>query len=118
MTRAFLCSRRRRHKRAASVSGARRCVLFFQAKDDIRDSVASRGLGDMYKRQVGETANSSSSSLWRTIWPFKRSERIARMLESRPLYTSDAADDMQGLDLRGPRFISNTNLPLPTHTIV
>ena len=26
-------------------------VIFFQAEDGIRDSVASRGLGDVYKRQ-------------------------------------------------------------------
>jgi len=26
--------------------------FFFQAEDGIRDSVASRGLGDVYKRQV------------------------------------------------------------------
>ena len=27
-------------------------AIFFQAEDGIRDSVASRGLGDVYKRQV------------------------------------------------------------------
>ena len=27
-------------------------VFFFQAEDGIRDSVASRGLGDVYKRQL------------------------------------------------------------------
>ncbi len=27
-------------------------VFFFQAEDGIRDSVASRGLGDVYKKQV------------------------------------------------------------------
>ena len=27
-------------------------MIFFQAEDGIRDSVASRGLGDVYKRQV------------------------------------------------------------------
>ena len=27
------------------------CIFFFQAEDGIRDSVASRGLGDVYKRQ-------------------------------------------------------------------
>ena len=29
-------------------------VFFFQAEDGIRDLVRSRGLGDVYKRQVGE----------------------------------------------------------------
>ena len=27
-------------------------MFFFQAEDGIRDSVASRGLGDVYKRQL------------------------------------------------------------------
>ena len=27
-------------------------IFFFQAEDGIRDSVASRGLGDVYKRQI------------------------------------------------------------------
>ena len=30
------------------------CLFFFQAEDGIRDSVASRGLGDVYKRQREE----------------------------------------------------------------
>ena len=30
---------------------AKRNIHFFQAEDGIRDSVASRGLGDVYKRQ-------------------------------------------------------------------
>ena len=28
------------------------CFFFFQAEDGIRDLVRSRGLGDVYKRQV------------------------------------------------------------------
>ena len=28
------------------------CVFFFQAEDGIRDAQESRGLGDVYKRQV------------------------------------------------------------------
>ena len=28
------------------------CLFFFQAEDGIRDLVRSRGLGDVYKRQV------------------------------------------------------------------
>ena len=28
------------------------CMFFFQAEDGIRDLVRSRGLGDVYKRQV------------------------------------------------------------------
>ena len=32
-------------------------VFFFQAEDGIRDLVRSRGLGDVYKRQVGHVPN-------------------------------------------------------------
>ena len=32
-------------------------IFFFQAEDGIRDSVASRGLGDVYKRQLPSQAN-------------------------------------------------------------
>ena len=31
--------------------------FFFQAEDGIRDLVRSRGLGDVYKRQVGKAYN-------------------------------------------------------------
>ena len=31
-------------------------VFFFQAEDGIRDLVRSRGLGDVYKRQIEQTA--------------------------------------------------------------
>ena len=31
------------------------CVFFFQAEDGIRDLVRSRGLGDVYKRQLEKT---------------------------------------------------------------
>ena len=33
------------------------CLVFFQAEDGIRDLVRSRGLGDVYKRQVFIPAN-------------------------------------------------------------
>ena len=34
-------------------------VFFFQAEDGIRDLVRSRGLGDVYKRQVSRSPTSS-----------------------------------------------------------
>jgi len=37
-------------------AGISDCVFFFQAEDGIRDSVASRGLGDVYKRQIYDSA--------------------------------------------------------------
>ena len=30
------------------------CLFFFQAEDGIRDLVRSRGLGDVYKRQIDD----------------------------------------------------------------
>ena len=33
------------------------CVFFFQAEDGIRDLVRSRGLGDVYKRQIAHIPN-------------------------------------------------------------
>ena len=39
------------------------CIFFFQAEDGIRDAQESRGLGDVYKRQVGGgTAGGSGGS--------------------------------------------------------
>ena len=35
--------------------GSNPCYFFFQAEDGIRDLVRSRGLGDVYKRQVPGT---------------------------------------------------------------
>ena len=33
------------------------CLFFFQAEDGIRDLVRSRGLGDVYKRQIINRSN-------------------------------------------------------------
>ena len=57
---------------------------FFQAEDGIRDVERSRGLGDVYKRQV--------------ILMVMKYNRCL-------LYTSDAADDMKCVDLGGRRII-------------
>ena len=37
---------------ATDIDGDGRVFFFFQAEDGIRDLVRSRGLGDVYKRQV------------------------------------------------------------------
>ena len=37
------------------------CFFCFQAEDGIRDLVRSRGLGDVYKRQVGRAERSAES---------------------------------------------------------
>ena len=75
--------------------------FFFQAEDGIRDLVRSRGLGDVYKRQIVDHVG-------RNI----RTNRIAvmnpmgtRSLCSCLLYTSDAADERSSVDLGGRRII-------------
>eukprot|EP01016_Furgasonia_blochmanni_P004178 TRINITY_DN11615_c0_g1_i2.p2 TRINITY_DN11615_c0_g1~~TRINITY_DN11615_c0_g1_i2.p2 ORF type:complete len:139 (-),score=49.26 TRINITY_DN11615_c0_g1_i2:984-1400(-) len=84
---AFFFSSRRRHTRQESVSWARRCVqetgfqvragiskqtikqqktvalFFFQAEDGIRDRSPSRGLGDVYKRQINAEYMGLSTSI-------------------------------------------------------
>ena len=37
------------------------CFFFFQAEDGIRDLVRSRGLGDVYKRQVNSLVTNSGA---------------------------------------------------------
>ena len=82
--------------------------FFFQAEDGIRDLVRSRGLGDVYKRQLQYfvlpagpntiawkyTKNSGGSSGEDCAW-----------VDTCLLYTSDAADDLLCVDLGGRRII-------------
>ena len=86
------------------------CIIFFffQAEDGIRDLVRSRGLGDVYKRQVVARFDSELS----------RIQALGRMLADNGdgeagkvpasaclLYTSDAADERSSVDLGGRRII-------------
>ena len=49
--------------------------FFFQAEDGIRDLVRSRGLGDVYKRQVRwKRLPGSNPMLW-PLWPCSTDER-------------------------------------------
>ena len=95
------------------------CVLFFvQAEDGIRDLVRSRGLGDVYKRQVV-----SGYANLETKTPLKANDLL--LSGSAPkmfyatlallliclLYTSDAADERSSVDLGGRRIIKKkTNM--------
>ena len=82
--------------------------FFFQAEDGIRYLVRSRGLGDVYKRQVvrylegrgGEGENGLAQS------PISQSPISQSLLfTSCLLYTSDAADERSSVDLGGRRII-------------
>ena len=82
--------------------------FFFQAEDGIRDLVRSRGLGDVYKRQMPMFAsagcvpgrNQPGASV-------RLSLALAAWLtyKSCLLYTSDAADERSSVDLGGRRII-------------
>ena len=87
--------------------------FFFQAEDGIRDLVRSRGLGDVYKRQPSNCANTPTRPLKATTageMPTnsgtQRSPRHVICL----LYTSDAADERSSVDLGGRRIIKKKNI--------
>ena len=110
-------------------------VFFFQAEDGIRDLVRSRGLGDVYKRQVQDSIDyieiettilksqissfetlltGEFSSVEQTTAAYKldMKQEKKNLLDARRfvirgclLYTSDAADDLLCVDLGGRRII-------------
>ena len=82
--------------------------FFFQAEDGIRDLVRSRGLGDVYKRQL----IGGPDAIWhRHHQPEQTSdnqnnrEQQRRQHQACLLYTSDAADERSSVDLGGRRII-------------
>ena len=84
-----------------------RC-FFFQAEDGIRDLVRSRGLGDVYKRQVVyQCAGGRRPHGFDVERVDERSvgAYLARQSALCLLYTSDAADERSSVDLGGRRII-------------
>ena len=98
-------------------------VFFFQAEDGIRDLVRSRGLGDVYKRQVPSSATAGEARIQEPVWKVHITSPVELTLYNLPssdptyitpsslmtgdclLYTSDAADDLLCVDLGGRRII-------------
>ena len=84
-------------------------VVFCQAEDGIRDLVRSRGLGDVYKRQVLRRKAPLSNPSTLTGLPTDRKVNITatkwKCFWSCLLYTSDAADERSSVDLGGRRII-------------
>ena len=83
-------------------------VFFFQAEDGIRDLVRSRGLGDVYKRQLQDFLVAAAEG---DLDP-EQQRALEAYLEGHPaarndclLYTSDAADERSSVDLGGRRII-------------
>ena len=82
--------------------------FFFQAEDGIRDLVRSRGLGDVYKRQVQRREHHPPrGGPGSPEHRFRHPEAPVPPRVPRPclLYTSDAADDLLCVDLGGRRII-------------
>ena len=82
--------------------------FFFQAEDGIRDLVRSRGLGDVYKRQVlrGFEVSPGHECLQGCARGVEsEGVRGSRRAHSCLLYTSDAADERSSVDLGGRRII-------------
>ena len=63
--------------------------FFFQAEDGIRDLVRSRGLGDVYKRQIdGFTGDQRFFLGWATVWRANiRPEAAAQRIITAVSYT-------------------------------
>ena len=89
-------------------------VFFFQAEDGIRDLVRSRGLGDVYKRQLLKNAAESVDNAQRPAGRRRVELRVIPRMEGTQavvclLYTSDAADERSSVDLGGRRIIKKKN---------
>eukprot|EP00658_Telonema_sp_P-2_P041496 TRINITY_DN29688_c0_g1_i2.p1 TRINITY_DN29688_c0_g1~~TRINITY_DN29688_c0_g1_i2.p1 ORF type:complete len:100 (-),score=39.94 TRINITY_DN29688_c0_g1_i2:100-399(-) len=81
--------------------------FFFQAEDGIRDAQESRGLGDVYKRQAGSPVTrrrNKSLKLGNLTAPLTEPTDNA-LTTICLLYTSDAADEEDSVDLGGRRII-------------
>ena len=89
------------------------CVIFFfQAEDGIRDLVRSRGLGDVYKRQLFMVlaglliaAIQFDGNRGKNGFGDGFMDYLCLCL----LYTSDAADERSSVDLGGRRIIKKKN---------
>ena len=83
-------------------------VFFFQAEDGIRDLVRSRGLGDVYKRQVHERFENfvhHPKVVMALILLLHVHKVFGERVKPCLLYTSDAADERSSVDLGGRRII-------------
>ena len=82
--------------------------FLFQAEDGIRDLVRSRGLGDVYKRQIKYVVIGNLDLIAfraRHRHPGKEGIRQTNAIVGCLLYTSDAADERSSVDLGGRRII-------------
>ena len=88
--------------------------VFCQAEDGIRDLVRSRGLGDVYKRQVLASAEKECDNF--VLLHHGEVKVTGTMVDLQHemgclLYTSDAADERSSVDLGGRRIIKKKTRP-------
>ena len=93
------------------------CLFFFQAEDGIRDLVRSRGLGDVYKRQVLDRVYVGAKQGMRGSAQAQVQVDLTKHLKAQAtfgtgclLYTSDAADERSSVDLGGRRIIKKKKI--------
>ena len=90
--------------------------FFFQAEDGIRDLVRSRGLGDVYKRQIliSHQFRQAAGERQEVVVlgdeigfaiQFDDGAQLGIRRQICLLYTSDAADERSSVDLGGRRII-------------
>src|SRR5674536_145087 len=89
MLRSFLGSSRRRHTRCSGVSWA-------QAEDGIRDAQESRGLGDVYKRQVVELVGALARAAARQLGGSCSPWRLAAVVSGGRLLGPNGPDLLPG----------------------
>ena len=88
-------------------------VFFFQAEDGIRDLVRSRGLGDVYKRQVVAAVRQGArqeEAGHAAVHLGQREEAVGLRHRACLLYTSDAADQRSSVDLGGRRIVKKKKI--------
>ena len=87
--------------------------VFFQAEDGIRDLVRSRGLGDVYKRQLLAIAGRQPEVRELVVNEWVQLVSVSPhdgTMTVCLLYTSDAADERSSVDLGGRRIIKKKNI--------
>ena len=91
------------------------CFFFFQAEDGIRDLVRSRGLGDVYKRQIGAILLSALMSVLSKKIKFIQ-RTIIKETTALAGATTESLRNIELIRSLGP--VSYTHLTLPTSDLV
>ena len=90
-------------------------MFYFQAEDGIRDAQESRGLGDVYKRQIfAQDTGRTGFARGTLALHAGLADAVPPLVACCLLYTSDAADDLPCVDLGGRRILKKKKTK-PTH---